>query len=88
MMSITHNFLYSSWLLIQPYVKEEDSINSKKQMKNININQRKSKLVAREFKTKPIRAYLGHFRNQSYRTAEEECEPQFIKGISVKFSIL
>lgn len=47
-----------------------------------------SKLLAWEFKTKPIRACLGHFRNQSYKTVEVEHEPQFIKGISVKSSIL
>lgn len=84
-MSITHN---SSWLLIQPYVKEDDSIITVEQMKNIWINQRKSKLLDWEFKAKPIRAYFGQFRNQSYKIFKVEHEPQFIKAISVKYSIL
>lgn len=87
MMSFTHNFLYSSWLLIQPYIKEEDSIITIKQMKNIFINQRKSKLLAWEFKNKSIRACLGQFRSQSYKIVKVEHELQFIKGISVKSSI-
>lgn len=87
-MSFTHNFLYSSWLLIHPYVKEEDSIMTIKQMKNIFINQRKSKLLAWEFNPKSIRACLGQCKNQSYKIVKVEHELQLIKGISVKSSIL
>lgn len=44
-------------------------------MKNICINQSKSKLLASEFKTKPRWSCFGEIRKQSYKTAKVEHKP-------------